>query len=86
MRPGAPHPQRCKPEGGRKIISGYLDAQRQSADDFAQGLSQWLRGDDAPEAEAAGILLAEVLLLQRAWVRAQMKDTGPQREVVIDER
>lgn len=45
------------------------------ADTFADGLTLWLKGDDSAEAEAASVLLAEVLLLHRAYLRGQMKET-----------
>lgn len=44
------------------------------ADTFADGLKLWLKDDDSAAAEAAGVLLAEVILLHRAHLRAQMKE------------
>ena len=46
------------------------------ADTFADGLTLWMRGDDSPEAEAASVLLAEILLLHRAHLRSQMREQG----------
>lgn len=46
------------------------------ADTFADGLTQWIKGDDSPEAESASVLLAEILLLHRAHLRSQMREQG----------
>jgi hypothetical protein len=44
------------------------------ADTFADGLTLLARGDDSAAAEAAGVLLAEVILLHRAYLLAQRKE------------
>ena len=47
---------------------------------FEDGLQAWLMGDDRPEvemeAEAAGAIVAEVVLMARKWLRAQFEQKG----------
>lgn len=43
-------------------------------DALADGLRAWLSGEESIEAEASGLVLAEVLLLHRAWLRAQRSE------------
>lgn len=66
-----------------KIINAFLETHERSADDLQCGLKAWLSGSDDPEADAAGIILAETLLMHRAWLKSKMRDGGPQREIVI---
>lgn len=44
------------------------------ADTFADGLKLWLKDDDSAAAEAAGVLLAEVILLHRSYLRSQIQE------------
>lgn len=44
-----------------------------SPGDFWDALAGALRGDAALEAEAAGHILAETILLHRNWLRAHIK-------------
>jgi hypothetical protein len=44
-----------------------------NAGELAEGITAWLRGDDGPDSEAASIVLAETVLLHRAWVKSQFK-------------
>lgn len=55
------------------MITEARAAQLRSPGDFADGLRDWMRGDETCEAEAAGLNLAEVVLLHRAWLRAHIK-------------
>ena len=37
---------------------------------FCEGLGAWMRGEDSDEADAAGQVIAETVLLHRAWLLA----------------
>jgi hypothetical protein len=41
--------------------------------EFADGLTEWLKGSDEVIAEVAANLLAETILMHRAWLEGQMK-------------
>jgi len=47
--------------------------QERDEGDFADGLRAWVRGDDTTEAEAAGALLAETILMWRAVLKTKVK-------------
>jgi len=45
-----------------------------NADELADGLTQWFRGEDTFEAEASSVFMAEVLLMFRAWIKSHEKE------------
>ncbi len=47
------------------MIRAQIAQQEESPDDFADGLRAWLVGEESVEAEAAGMLVAETVLLHR---------------------
>ncbi len=47
------------------MIRAQIVKQEECPDDFADGLRAWLGREESVEAEAAGMLLAETVLLHR---------------------
>lgn len=54
------------------MIRAQIAAYEESADPLADDLRAWLAGDDSPEAEAAGILVADTILLHRNFIKGLM--------------
>jgi hypothetical protein len=65
--------RRCGASGGGKTLKAILEAQEDSADDLADGLTQWMKGEESPEAEVASIIFAEFVLLNRAYLKTKFK-------------
>ena len=42
--------------------------------EFAEGLREWAMGEQTPDAEAARQIVADTILMARAWLKAQFKD------------
>jgi hypothetical protein len=40
-----------------------------------EGLAAWMRGEDSFEAEAAGRVVAEVIVLHRMWILSHREET-----------
>lgn len=55
------------------MIAACQQAHMTSAGSLAEGLAEWMRGDDGPEAEAAGIIAAETLILYNRWLKSKFK-------------
>ena len=55
------------------MIAELRAAHLHAPGDFADGLRAWLCGSDAADAEAAGALLAETILLHRLWLKAHQR-------------
>lgn len=55
------------------MIQVCREAQAAHEGEFAQGLAGWLRGDEDNDAEAAGLILAETILMHRTWLRAHVQ-------------
>jgi hypothetical protein len=51
------------------MIRAQIASYAESADPFADDLRAWLRGEETAEAEAAGIVLADAILLHRSFLR-----------------
>jgi hypothetical protein len=86
MRQGALGTRRSGWRRRRKIIGAFLASHEVSADEFQYGLQRWIAGEESPEADASGIILAETFLMWRAWLKAQMKDPNPQQERTVNEK
>lgn len=50
-----------------------MQRQERDSEEFAIRLRAWLRGDDGPDAEAAGMLVADTLLMFRAVLDGMVK-------------
>jgi hypothetical protein len=67
-------------DGARgKIIAELRSTLSRHPDDFAEGFRDWLIGEDTLEAEAAGSIFAETVLLHRFWLKAQQQDGKARR-------
>jgi len=51
------------------MIGAQIASYDESSDPFADDLRAWFRGEETPQAEAAGVTLAETVLLHRAFLR-----------------
>lgn len=53
------------------MIAACQQVQMSNAGALAAGLTDWMRGDDGPEGEAAGIIAAETLILYNRWLKSK---------------
>ena len=83
MRWDAELTRRCGASGGGKTLRLILEAQEDSADDLADGLTQWIKGEESPEAEVASIIFAEFVLLNRAYLKTKFKKREAQTEILL---
>lgn len=73
--------RRCGASRRGKTLRAILEAQEDSADDLADGLSAWLRGEDTDDSYVASIIFAEFLLLNRAYLKSKFKRREDRTEV-----
>lgn len=52
------------------MIRARIMSYEENADPFVDGLRAWMNGDDSADAEAAGIMLGETILLHRDFLRS----------------
>ncbi len=55
------------------MIAASREAQMGNAGEFAEGRSAYMRGDDGPDAEAAGIIEADTIIMLNKWLRSKFK-------------
>jgi hypothetical protein len=55
------------------MITSCRAAQVGHEGEFATGITQWMAGDDGPNAEAASRIVAETFLMWRTWLKSKMQ-------------